>query len=1665
MSYQDIISSFIIEYDLRSANEEGFTLNELESLVEQIAADAEAVTVEGASASAVYSGRFGGTKDGARSVALKLYDDSSSLIAIIDETPLGLFLDPESDYTGASQFWDALVKANNGNEAAAKDVLYGTSNFHERVLFDIASEAYAANAVGPIIALVPEARPDRIFARTELEALLNNPNVTTINGIGRADLKSYFDTSAASFGKEHAAGNLNNALRTHFYGEFLANGPELRVGIDGSVEFSRSVLDDLGLSHIDPIHPDFNSVISEAFVDAADLESVIKTPRFGEGFDVLKAADALKYMGLAGDVITVAIALGTAADFIADGDWQSGGEVLAGVLGDFAGAAAGAWLVAPIASAFALGGPPGAVLGLGILAAGSIAGSLLGEAGARDLVNALDKSGLFDWFGNIAGSSGDWLRSFMDDIGDRIDGVLPEFPFGWPPSPPIPPLDPFVVDLDGDGIELISVDASSAHFDFMNDGFAERTGWLNSDDGFLFADANGNGLADGIDELFGSATQDGFAELTTVDDNQDGKIDASDAIFSSLRIWQDLNGDGVATTDEISTLLDHGIVSIGTDGENVSKSLAGNKIQYSGEVTLTDGSSLGTGAVFFARNTTLSKWVAPDGFEIDPDTKELPNLKGYGELRDLNAAMSLDSSLKIAVGELVDDAVGLSIASLKGRFNEILHQWAGADGSKLGFLETFFGSPHNTWGHGDADEVITPRFAEAIHDSFNEISDVLLFRFASQVSVSYLARDGNFVALAGSPLLLLGGLRYDDDSDSFAGAVPTGLLGAVLSVGHTTSRGYIQTLTSLLKGGLYDFSDRDSAILKAKIREAFATISDPTLALIAEEMISADHVRIGGDEDDQLGGGRARDLFIGNQGDDTFNGGSGNDTYLYVRGDGNDTIWDGGDSGIWDGSNDRLVFADLTQDNIRLERTGYTDITLNIVDETDVSTLLGSVTIKDGLDDRYDRGVERVEFSDGSIWTQGDIRRIWLEQAATDGDDVINGFNAADLITGGLGNDTLQGGAGSDTYIYARGDGDDEIFDSGQHEAYVTDSLVFSDINPDEVSLVRDGSHVTLVIAESAPGAGDGGSSIRLGDSLNPDYDKGLERVVFADETTWTIGAIRQMLIDQASTDGDDAISGFNSDDTLAGGLGDDTLNGFRGSDSYIYSRGDGDDVVTDSGSSESYHVVDSLIFNDINPDEVSLVRDGSYVTLVIAESSPGAGDGGSVRLGNSLNASYREGLEKIVFSDGTEWTMDTVRQNLMEQESTDGDDTIIGFGDADTIVGGLGNDILKGERGSDSYIYSRGDGDDEIFDSGQHEAYVTDVLTFTDINPADVTLVRDGYHVTIVVAESSEGAGDGGSIRLVENLKEDYGQGLERIVFADGTVWTRNDLRYLVISAAGTDGDDSISGTNAADLITGGLGNDTLQGGAGSDTYIYARGDGDDEIFDSGQHEAYVTDSLVFSDINPDEVSLVRDGSHVTLVIAESAPGAGDGGSSIRLGDSLNPDYDKGLERVVFADETTWTIGAIRQMLIDQASTDGDDAISGFNSDDTLAGGLGDDTLNGFRGSDSYIYSRGDGDDVVTDSGSSESYHVVDSLIFNDINPDEVSLVRDGSYVTLVIAESSPGAGDGGSVRLGNSLNASYREGLEKIVFSDGTEWTMDTVRQNLMEQESTDGDDTIIG
>ncbi len=152
--------------------------------------------------------------------------------------------------------------------------------------------------------------------------------------------------------------------------------------------------------------------------------------------------------------------------------------------------------------------------------------------------------------------------------------------------------DPLVLDLDGDGVETTTPSQGGVHFDLDQDYFAELTGWVEADDGFLVWDQDGNRQIDDSSELFGGPGRSGFAELRELDDNQDGLIDAQDARFRELEVWRDLNQDGRTDQGELFTLAELDITSLGAVGTEINHTTPnGNLLREQATYTRGDGST------------------------------------------------------------------------------------------------------------------------------------------------------------------------------------------------------------------------------------------------------------------------------------------------------------------------------------------------------------------------------------------------------------------------------------------------------------------------------------------------------------------------------------------------------------------------------------------------------------------------------------------------------------------------------------------------------------------------------------------------------------------------------------------------------------------------------------------------------------------------------------------------------------------------------------------------------------------------------------------------------------------------------------------------------------------------------------------------------------------
>lgn len=232
---------------------------------------------------------------------------------------------------------------------------------------------------------------------------------------------------------------------------------------------------------------------------------------------------------------------------------------------------------------------------------------------------------------------------------------------------------PIVLDLDDNGINFIDLESSKTFFDINNHGSLRRkTAWIIPGDGFLVIDKNKNGRVDNSGEFFGksSANVDGAQELKKYDQNDDGELDKSDPIFSQLKIWQDLDSNGISAPEELTSLEQNGITSINFSLPMViNKTVEGNLIRKKGFFKKS-GENLNLMSIKFDSNPDSTSLY--EDYTMNPD---LPHSLGYGELRPLQIAMKMDLELMDMVTKL--GALEPSeYETIDERVSKIIYQWA-----------------------------------------------------------------------------------------------------------------------------------------------------------------------------------------------------------------------------------------------------------------------------------------------------------------------------------------------------------------------------------------------------------------------------------------------------------------------------------------------------------------------------------------------------------------------------------------------------------------------------------------------------------------------------------------------------------------------------------------------------------------------------------------------------------------------------------------------------------------------------------------------------------------------------------------------------------------------------------------------------------------------------
>ncbi|MDJ0662205.1 MAG: cadherin-like domain-containing protein, partial [Crocosphaera sp.] len=1131
---------------------------------------------------------------------------------------------------------------------------------------------------------------------------------------------------------------------------------------------------------------------------------------------------------------------------------------------------------------------------------------------------------------------------------------------------------PVLIDLDGDGIEIVpleraeadadaaasdadggTLDALSAtFFDMDNDGYRERTSWLSSDDGFFVIDKNLNGRVDPDGELvFALDTEDPNdtdleALATLYDANGDGVLDAKDSAFYKARIWRDLDQDGVTDPGELQYLQQLGIESLTLTADGVQVERDGAILVGKTDLALTDGSALDAYDAVLANSGTGYR-IAEDGLRLEIEQT------GLFIAGALGAAMIADAAAEGAAG-LIGAELGDTL-STSGTDGVVLD---GAEGD-----DVLTGGEGPDWLTGGAgDDVI----------SAGPGNDVLVID----------AADGSV-----------------DGGDGYDVALLEGAAGVSL------------------------------ALDTAGVEAAFGGDGDDTLTVSAADDV--DRMIMGGAGDDTLTGGAGDDLLSGGDGADTLDGGAGDDT-LFVDaadltggsvsgGDGRDTLYvetadavtldlsatgietafGGAGDDVFTASGDEAVQMHGADGADTLTGGGGFDVilggagadTLDGGEEFDYLSYVGStaaVTVDLAAGTAQGGDAEGDSFSN----FEGVIGSAFGDTLTGDSaNNALFGEGGDDVLDGGAGSegDYLDGGAGIDTANYSASSGgvtidltpdadgaaqfqqggdaqDDRLFNienligsahadtlKGDDGDNLLDGGAGADVlnggaGEDTVSYAASGAGVTV---DLAAGTGSGGDA--QGDQLS-----NIETV---------IGSVHA-----------DTLTGDDKANRLEGGLGDDTLNGGAGDDVYHYAVGTGQDTLHDYADE----------VQSKTRTEVQEYQSREYKTYGMRYYQWSYG-GETVSEWKVLR-----GYENVTRTRA-------VTVNYQETHQLDaGDDTLVIDGDVsvdDLVLQLSGNDLRIGVLPSDTSPDTSLDGLSDIITLKDWTNGLSRIETLRFANSPESVDIS----LTSLLVSTLQPSSQTESMSL-----ETDGWGYYAASNTGGSLTSQSVGSYML----GRAGDDMLHGGTGKDTLIGGLGNDALYGGRGDDTYHFGVGDGSDRIVDHTEETvttttaknetfqsreavdaerkrkktvytyAYVTRTRAVEVTTSELVHF--DGGNDTLVLGEGVSleriVADFQGSDLRIGilpvdadpstslDDLSDvvtlenwmDARDRIERIVLADGSDATDTVLSQ------AVRGRDALSGVEDQPTLITTA--ELLSGLSDTNSYVFSV---TDVTADAGS----------------------------------------------------------------------------------------------
>lgn len=1263
--------------------------------------------------------------------------------------------------------------------------------------------------------------------------------------------------------------------------------------------------------------------------------------------------------------------------------------------------------------------------------------------------------------------------------------------------------DPLVVDLDEDGLETVGADPENPiYFDHDGDGVLTSSGWVIADDGFLVLDRNENGAIDDGTELFGDSTplygggiaSNGFEALGQEDTNADGKVDSSDVNWADLKVWRDLNQDGISQSAELFSLDGLGIVALNVASTSHSQVLAnGNRLADLGSYVTVDGLSGDMGQTSQTADIDLEEDTFHSEFStsvpITSEAQNLPNMDGSGQVRSLREAASLSSGLATLLADFASESTRDGQMAL---IDDIVDAWANTSemattfggayaghtltvdmegivggsaeyqawADKLSILERFNGRTFNPVPEepGSVGITLWSFTLELLQESYDALkasvyeSLVLQTRLKPLVELVQVGfQDGRtFLDFATLTAELENRIAVDPASGiadlmDFTIAAQDELPGWTGWSLFSEAVGGVQ-LTPELAASLAELG------VKVKGQLGYSptgTDAGETLIgdLAADTIASnaGNDVLLGLGGDDWLDGGAGDDVIDGGAGNDLLIGNVGNDFYVFTSSGGQDTV---SDHDTIVGNIDIARLTGLARADVSMVRevdangNSY-NLLIQINGTTDVLRIAGQFT-------SAANGIEEVIFDDGTTWDVDEIsvapvlptmagwaygtsEADWFDLRASS-DNTVFGYN------------TSLTNSGNDTYVFGAGAGEDAISDYGSDVGNV-DIVRVIGAAPSNTKILRGvnasgDSHDLIIQLDGLPDR----LSI-TGQFYDPAYR--IEQVVFDDGTIWTaaqldIAPITPTVADQAAngTASADWFDLRNSTNNTFFGYNTGTND--SGNDTYLFGAGAGQDTISDYGVVAGHS--DTIKIVGLAASEVTLLRglnaSGTANDLLIKVN--GTADQLLVA-GQFYSTNYK--IEQIVFDDGTIWGEAQINAAPVPISAS------VAYGTAASDLFDLRNPIgstvygyntSTSDSGDDTYIFGAGAGQDLISDYGSTSGNL-DTIRLVGLAPSQVSMLREvagGNANTLAI--NINGTTD--QLRIAGQFYSSA-YAIERVLFDDGTIWDADEINTAPITPTSA---GSINGTAAADWfdLRAGASNtfygyNTSVSDSGNDTYIFGAGGGQDVISDYGVASGNV-DTVRVIGLTASQVSMTRavdaSGNSNNLVIrANDLPD-----QAVIAGQFYSSAY--AIEQVVF-DGSVWDADEINAAPITPTaggSVNGTAASDWFDTRESSTNTFfGYNISTSDSGNDTYLFGAGAGQDTISDYGSAAGN--IDTIRVTGLAAADVTMVREvssGNSNNLLIKVN----GTSDQLRIsGQFYSTAYA--VEQVVFDDGTTWDADEI------------------